>query len=254
MPPRRALAARAGARDRRAQPVRRLARRVRATRARRRRLRPDHAGARARRLRPAQLGLGAELAGDVPDLRLRHPGAEGPLAARARLGQGDRLLRPDRARLRLEPGGHAHHRAARRVVAGSSTAPSSGSPTARSPTSPWSGRAPTRASTAFLVERGTPGFTSAEQHGKFSLRASITSELGFLDCRIPAENLLPGADGLKAALDTPQPGALRHRLGRHRLGDGDLLPARSSTPRSASSSAASRSPATSWCRRSWCGW
>ena len=46
---------------------------------------------------------------------------------------------------------------------------------------------------AFLVERGTPGFTSAEQHGKFSLRASITAELGFLDCRIPAENLLPEA-------------------------------------------------------------
>jgi glutaryl-CoA dehydrogenase len=55
---------------------------------------------------------------------------------------------------------------------------------------------------AFLVERGTPGFTSAEQHGKFSLRASVTAELGFLDCRIPAENLLPGANGLKAALDT----------------------------------------------------
>jgi glutaryl-CoA dehydrogenase len=54
----------------------------------------------------------------------------------------------------------------------------------------------------FLVERSTPGFTSAEQHGKFSLRASVTSELGFLDCRIPAENELPGATGLKAALDT----------------------------------------------------
>jgi glutaryl-CoA dehydrogenase len=54
----------------------------------------------------------------------------------------------------------------------------------------------------FLVERGTPGFTATEQHGKFSLRASVTSELGFLGCRIPAENELPGAAGLKAALDT----------------------------------------------------
>ena len=52
----------------------------------------------------------------------------------------------------------------------------------------------------FLVEKGTPGFTSSDQHGKFSLRASVTSELGFQDCRIPAENLLPGTTGLKNAL------------------------------------------------------
>jgi len=52
----------------------------------------------------------------------------------------------------------------------------------------------------FLVEKGTPGFTSSNQHGKFSLRASVTSELGFQDCRIPAENLLPKTEGLKNAL------------------------------------------------------
>ena len=52
----------------------------------------------------------------------------------------------------------------------------------------------------FLVEKGTPGYTAAEQHGKLSLRASDTSELGFSDCRIPAENLLPGTTGLKNAL------------------------------------------------------
>lgn len=52
----------------------------------------------------------------------------------------------------------------------------------------------------FLVDKGTPGFTSSDQHGKFSLRASTTSELGFLDCHIPAENLLPGTEGLKSAL------------------------------------------------------
>src|SRR6185436_8949305 len=50
------------------------------------------------------------------------------------------------------------------------------------------------------VEKGTPGFTSSDQHGKFSLRASTTSELGFHDCRIPAENLLPGSTGLKSPL------------------------------------------------------
>ncbi len=52
----------------------------------------------------------------------------------------------------------------------------------------------------FLVEKGTPGFAATDQHGKFSLRASITSELGFQDCRIPAENLLPKTEGLKNAL------------------------------------------------------
>lgn len=52
----------------------------------------------------------------------------------------------------------------------------------------------------FLVEKGTPGFTSSDQHGKFSLRASTTSELGFHECRIPAENLLPGSGGLKSPL------------------------------------------------------
>lgn len=52
----------------------------------------------------------------------------------------------------------------------------------------------------FLVERGTPGFSAPEIHGKFSLRASVTSELVFSECRIPKDNLLPGALGLKSAL------------------------------------------------------
>jgi len=52
----------------------------------------------------------------------------------------------------------------------------------------------------FLVERGTPGFATRDIHGKLSMRASVTSELTFQDCPIPAENRLPGADGLKAPL------------------------------------------------------
>jgi glutaryl-CoA dehydrogenase len=53
----------------------------------------------------------------------------------------------------------------------------------------------------FLVEKGTPGFSAREIHGKFSLRASITSELIFQDCRIPSASLLPGSEqGLRAAL------------------------------------------------------
>lgn len=51
-----------------------------------------------------------------------------------------------------------------------------------------------------LVERGMPGFTTPEIKNKWSLRASATGELVFDDVRIPRENVLPGADGLKAPL------------------------------------------------------
>jgi len=52
----------------------------------------------------------------------------------------------------------------------------------------------------FLVEKGTSGFRAPEIEGKFSLRASVTSELIFEDCLIPETNLLPQAQGLKATL------------------------------------------------------
>ena len=52
----------------------------------------------------------------------------------------------------------------------------------------------------FLVEKGTKGYDAPEMKNKFSLRASVTSELTFNDCEIPAANQLPGADGLKAPL------------------------------------------------------
>ncbi len=52
----------------------------------------------------------------------------------------------------------------------------------------------------FLVEKGTPGFSATDIHGKWSMRASITSSLSFTDCRIPLENALPKAIGLKTAL------------------------------------------------------
>jgi glutaryl-CoA dehydrogenase len=52
----------------------------------------------------------------------------------------------------------------------------------------------------FLVEKGTPGFTSTDVHHKISLRASITSELSFNEVRVPASAQLPEASGLKAPL------------------------------------------------------
>jgi len=52
----------------------------------------------------------------------------------------------------------------------------------------------------FLVERGMKGFSTSDLHGKMSMRASVTSSLSFVDCRIPATHVLPGAKGLKSAL------------------------------------------------------
>jgi glutaryl-CoA dehydrogenase len=52
----------------------------------------------------------------------------------------------------------------------------------------------------FLVEKGTPGFKAWDVHGKWSLRASITSGLAMTDCKIPAANVLPGVQGLKGPL------------------------------------------------------
>ncbi len=52
----------------------------------------------------------------------------------------------------------------------------------------------------FLVERGTAGFTTSDVHHKLSLRASVTSELHFEDCRVATENMLPNIRGLRGPL------------------------------------------------------
>ena len=52
----------------------------------------------------------------------------------------------------------------------------------------------------FLIEKGTPGFSSSDLHGKLSMRASVTSSLAMANCRVPATAMLPGAKGLKGAL------------------------------------------------------
>ena len=50
---------------------------------------------------------------------------------------------------------------------------------------------------AFIVEKGTPGFTFGTKENKMGIRASSTYELIFQDCRIPKENLLgPARKGL----------------------------------------------------------
>ncbi len=52
----------------------------------------------------------------------------------------------------------------------------------------------------FLVERGMSGFSTNDIHHKLSLRASITSELHFDECRVPASNMLPDVRGMRGPL------------------------------------------------------
>ena len=52
----------------------------------------------------------------------------------------------------------------------------------------------------FVVEKGAPGFTSKDIKGKFSLRASVTSELVLANTPVPEDALLPATEGLRSAL------------------------------------------------------
>jgi glutaryl-CoA dehydrogenase len=52
----------------------------------------------------------------------------------------------------------------------------------------------------FIVEKSDSGFSAPEMKGKHSLRASITSELVFQDCKIPKDRILPKVQGLKGPL------------------------------------------------------
>lgn len=55
--------------------------------------------------------------------------------------------------------------------------------------------------TAFVVERGTPGFKGGKKENKLGMRASETAEMIFEDCRIPEENVLGNVgDGFKQAM------------------------------------------------------
>jgi len=54
-----------------------------------------------------------------------------------------------------------------------------------------------RKNSRFPGGKGNTGFKAWDVHGKWSLRASVTSGLSFSDCEIPAENLLPTWSDLK---------------------------------------------------------
>jgi glutaryl-CoA dehydrogenase len=52
----------------------------------------------------------------------------------------------------------------------------------------------------FLVECDRPGFSAYDVHGKWSLRASVTSGLSLQDVRVPVTNVMPESDGLRSPL------------------------------------------------------
>ncbi len=54
----------------------------------------------------------------------------------------------------------------------------------------------------FLVPKGTKGLGATDIHGKFSLRASVTSELVLEDCELPEDAILPGVRGMRGPLAT----------------------------------------------------
>jgi len=74
-----------------------------------------------------------------------------------------------------------------------------------------------RGFSAFIVEKGTPGFSFGKKENKMGIRASATVELVFQDCRIPKENLLY-SEGLgfivtMKTLDRTRPGVAAQALG-----------------------------------------
>ena len=66
-----------------------------------------------------------------------------------------------------------------------------------------------RGITAFVVERGTPGFTVGKKEDKLGIRASSTCELLFEDCRVPRSNIVGDlGKGYKVAIETLNEGRI----------------------------------------------
>jgi len=75
-----------------------------------------------------------------------------------------------------------------------------------------------RGISAFIVEKGTPGFSFGKHEDKMGIRASSTTELVFQECRIPKENLLGGREGMGSivainTLNNSRPGVAAQALG-----------------------------------------
>jgi alkylation response protein AidB-like acyl-CoA dehydrogenase len=80
-----------------------------------------------------------------------------------------------------------------------------------------------RGASAFILEKGMPGFTFGKKEEKFGIRASSTRELIFTDCKVPKENLL-AREGMgfivtMRTFDLSRPGVAAQALG---IGQGAL--------------------------------
>lgn len=74
-----------------------------------------------------------------------------------------------------------------------------------------------RGASAFIIEKGTPGFTFGKKEEKMGIRASMTRELIFTDCRVPKENLI-AKEGMgfivtMKTFDMSRPGVASQALG-----------------------------------------
>ena len=186
-------------------------------------VRPGLPRARGRRLRHPLAGVGAGLAGDVRDLALRHRGAEAAVAAADGRGRGDRLLRPDRARLRLRPGRRCAPAPAR-----------DGDDWVLDGTKMWitNGSVADVAVVWAQTDDGDPRLRRPDGHAGL-LRAARSSTSCRCAPRSPASwcstasgcrptRCCPRLTGLRGPLSLPERGALRDRLGRD--GRGPRLP------------------------------
>ena len=154
-------------------------------------------------------------------LRWGSAGAEGAAAAgagRRTRSAPTRCRRPARAATRSR----CRRARARTATTSSSTAASSGSPTRNeadifivfATVNPEAGY---RGITAFLVERGTAGFTVGKKEDKLGIRASSTCELLLEDCRVPKSHVLGEVGkGYKVAIETLNEG--RIGIGAQMLG------------------------------------
>ena len=104
----------------------------------------------------------------------------------------------------------------------------------------------------FIVEKDDIGFSAPEMKGKHSLRASVTSELVFEDCRIPKDRILPNVSGLRgpfSCLNNARYGIAWGAIGAAQA----CYWSAAATTRCPGSSSTSPSPASSSCRTSWRG-
>ena len=200
---------------------------VRLRRAQQRGVRPHHAGAGAGRLGDPVLRLGAGRAGDVPDLRLRVRRAEEEVAAAAGVGAGDRLLRADRAGLRVQPRRHDHHRAGDQGRLGAQRHQDvdhqrlPGHGVGHLGQDRETSRIPKYHPRLHRSHRHQGVHGQGPEGEAFAPRQRHQRDPS--PGRAPAEGRDPAQVGrAQEPAHVPHPGPLRHRLGRDRRGDGVL--------------------------------